>query len=183
LVAGLCLGSWLPGFAATPPAKAKSGDADSIIAAYLVNFLRYVEWPESVPPAGEPWRIGVVKSDVLAELLKRLTSGKIVRGRPIAIVNADNLGGLRDCQIVLLADLPAGDASVTKALVERPVLTVVYRGKTPVEVAAVIELVLQNRNIRYRLNPELLAARGLRATPGLLENALPVAGNPVRQTQ
>lgn len=159
-----------------------SSNAETVIAAYLVNFLRYVEWPETVPPAGEPWRIGLLKSEELHGPLDRLTQGKIVRGRPITVVNASDPAALRDCQMVLLAEgVPANSPADAKVFAGRPVLTVVYHEKASAVNVAMIELILQGRNIRYRLNAALLTAEGLKPTPGLLENSLPPAAPSVAQ--
>ena len=159
-----------------------SSNAETVIAAYLVNFLRYVEWPETVPPAGEPWRIGLLKSEELHGPLDRLTQGKIVRGRPITVINSSDPAALRDCQMVLLAEgSPANSSADAKAFAGRPVLTVVYHEKASAVNVAMIELILQGRNIRYRLNAALLTAEGLKPTPGLLENSLPPAAPSVAQ--
>ena len=183
LVVCLGLGVGLRSFAATPPEKRQVSEPNAVIAAYLVNFVRYIEWPESVPPAGEPWRIGILNAENLRGPLDRIAEGKIVRGRPIIIVHATDPAALRDCQIVLLPSSADNPALTAKALADRPILTVLYHDKDTAAATATIELVLLNRNIRYRLNAGLLAAQGLRATPGLLENALPTAATPVQRIE
>jgi hypothetical protein len=162
-------------WAASPPAKAPTSDVNAVIAAYLVNFVRYIEWPAGIPSAGESWRIGLLNSNGLNGTLERMVEGKSVRGRPIVIVRATNSADLQTCQVVLLPSPSIKAAEDAKAFANQPVLTVAYREKEGGEAMVAIELVLQNRNIRYRLNAGLFAAQGLRATPGLLENSLPAA--------
>ena len=175
LVVLLALSSGSDAGAANPPNRPPVSDANSIIAGYLVNFVRYVEWPETEPPAGQPWRIGLLNAGgELRAALEREAEGKTVRGRKIAVVSAADPAGLRDCQIVLLPAAPAM-AGAASALATRPVLTVVYRDNAPPPFPVAIELVKQDRRMRYHLNAGLLAARELRPTPGLLENALPPA--------
>ena len=163
------------------PAERKS--ADEVIADYLINFLFYVDWPETVPPVGEPWRIGLVKSDEVARLLKKKTAGKSVRARSILIVEANDPVALQDCQMVLLSAASANGESLAKAFADRPVLTVVFHEKVPVPNRAMIDLVLQGRSIRYRLNAAQLTAHGLKPTPGLLENSLPPIAPPLALAQ
>ena len=161
-------------------APVASSNVETVIAAYLVNFLRYVEWPEAVPPAGEPWRIGLLGEEDTYRALDRLAQGKIVRGRAITIVDSPDPALLRDCQIVLLAETsPAKAVTLAKVFAGHPVLTVVFHDKNQDSTGAMIELILQGRNIRYRLNAALLTAAGLKPTPGLLENALPPISTPV----
>ena len=167
-------GSSIVSAAASPPTRSPTSDVNAVIAAYLVNFVRYIEWPAEIPPTGEPWRIGLLNSDALRSTLERMVAGNSVRGRPIVIVRSDNPGDLLTCQVVLLTPTSSKAVEDAKVFAHQPVLTVFYREKGGGEAMAAIELVLQNRNIRYRLNPGLFAAQGLRPTPGLLENSLPV---------
>ena len=155
----------------TLPAKS---DPESLIAAYLLNFVKYIEWPEAVPPPGEPWRIGVLNNERVRDSLDPIVKGMFIRGRLIVIVHATDADDLSGCQIVLLPSSGASAAAAAKVFVDRPVLTVFYHEKGSTAVAAAIELLLQNQSIRYRLNPGLLTAQGLKATPGLLENSLPL---------
>jgi len=162
----------------------ESANPETVVAAYLINFLRYVEWPETIPPAGEPWRIGLLNADNYRGLLERLAKDKIKQGRPIVIVSTADPATLRTCQIVLLGGTASANAaSVAKTFDGRPVLTVVYRNKELFASGAMIELVMEGRNIRYRLNVALLKAQGLMPTPGLLENALPRTPPPMAMAQ
>jgi hypothetical protein len=172
LTSALFLGTWT-GVTATGATASSKTDPDVIIAGYLVNFVRYVEWPAEVPPAGQPWRIGLLDSDGLRAALERIVAGKSVRGRPIVVSPGSSPSDLRNCQVILLPSSSQQALSDAKAFAKLPVLTVIYRENEDAETEAAIELVLKNRNIRYRLNSTLFAAQGLRATPGLLENALP----------
>lgn len=146
---------------------------EPLIAAYLLNFVKYIEWPEAIPPPGEPWRIGVLNNKRVRDAFNPLVKGMLVRGRPIVVIHADDATALSGCQIVLLPSAGAGAAA--KIFAERPVLTVFYREKGSTAVAATIELLLQEKSIRYRLNPGLLLAQGLKATEGLIENSLPLS--------
>ena len=164
-----------PILAASPQTKPPASDVNAVIAAYLVNFVRYIEWPADLPPTGEPWRIGLLNSDAVRSTLERMVEGKSVRGRPVVIVGANTPGDLLTCQVVFVPSASDKAVEDAKAFAHQPVLTVAYREKDSGEATAAIELVLKNRNIRYRLNRGLFAAQGLRPTPGLLENSLPVA--------
>ena len=159
----------------TKRALTAKSDPESLIAAYLLNFVKYIEWPEAIPPTGEPWRIGVLNNERVRDSLDPIVKGMFIRGRLIVIVHAFDAADLSNCQIVLLPSSGSVAAAAAKAFVERPVLTVFYHEKGSVAVAAAIELLLQNQSMRYRLNPSLLTAQGLKATPGLLENSLPLA--------
>ncbi len=174
LVLGNSLAPLLAAPDAAQPGITREVDADMVVAAYLLNFLRYVEWPEAVPPGGEPWRIGLLNAKDLGGPLARMTAGKTVRGRSIAVVNAASAAEAGGCQIVFLsASLPNLSVDLD-SFKGRPVLTVVYGEEADAD-GAMIVLMQRGQSIRYSLRALRLSPNGLRPTPGLLENALPAA--------
>jgi hypothetical protein len=157
------------------PTKAES-ELESVIAKYLLNFIKYTDWPEAVPPPDEPWRIGVLNNERVFKALEDNAKERKIKDRLIVVVHASDVADLSNCQIVLLPSSVTPTDDNLSAFVKRPVLTVYYGGETAhPPVAAVIELTLQNQTMRYRVNSNLLVNHGLRATPGLIENSLPQA--------
>ncbi len=69
-----------------------------VMAAYLLKFAGFVEWPEkSFAKADSALLIGVVGSDVLAEQLERMVAGRSVGGHPVAVrrlQRGESLAGL-----------------------------------------------------------------------------------------
>jgi hypothetical protein len=161
--------------AAPLPARPPVSEADTVIAAYLVNFVRYVEWPAKVPPAEEPWRIGILNSENLRGVLARMVAGKTVRDRGLVVVHATDAAGLHDCQVVLL---PAAAAAAAQGFAGRPVLTVAFSDQEKAPAGAMITLLRVGHHIRYRLDSSRLTSEGLRPTAGLLENALAQSPSP-----
>jgi hypothetical protein len=57
-------------------------------AAYLFNFLKFVEWPEGAfPDPLAPIVIGIVGDDPFGEALPQVVIGKTAQGRDLAIQN------------------------------------------------------------------------------------------------
>src|ERR1700722_13419516 len=52
-------------------------------AAFLFNFLKFVEWPPS--PGGTPWVICVLGHDPFGDVLDETVRGKIVNGRRVEV--------------------------------------------------------------------------------------------------
>jgi YfiR/HmsC-like len=73
-------------------------------AAYLLNFLKFVGWPEDAyaDPMGQ-WVIGIVGDDPFGDDLGRMTIGQIVEGR--TLVNRRFLPGsdYRECHILFIS--------------------------------------------------------------------------------
>lgn len=65
-------------------ARAQVATTDEVKAAFLVNFAKFVEWPED-PPASALFIIGVLGSDRIADLLREFVRGKAIGSRPLAV--------------------------------------------------------------------------------------------------
>jgi hypothetical protein len=67
-------------------AGVRSAAEYEVKAGYLLNFLRFVEWPE--PAAGqakEPFFVCIIGDDPFRDVLDRLVEGETVNSRPIVV--------------------------------------------------------------------------------------------------
>ena len=67
-----------------------------IKAAFVLNFLRYTQWPASdLGPAGTSLVVAVYDAPDIAERLALVSAGQIVQGRPIEVrlLDADDVPG------------------------------------------------------------------------------------------
>jgi len=79
-------------------------------AAYLYQFGRYVEWPESAfPQADSPFVIGVWEGDPILPELEEVARIKTINNRPIKIRRLSLPGEARTCHIVYLSASVAAD--------------------------------------------------------------------------
>src|ERR1041384_6286083 len=75
----------LPLIAQAPAAAVPTVDEYQAKAAFLYNFLKFVEWPASAfPRAGDPIRICILGRDPFGDSLQHLLKGKETGGRPFA---------------------------------------------------------------------------------------------------
>src|SRR5690348_11656497 len=74
-------------FAVSASAGAQRVEAPeaSVKAAFLYGFGGYVEWPARTGGAAEPFTIGVLDSDAVAQELEKLVPGRSIAGRPVAV--------------------------------------------------------------------------------------------------
>src|ERR1700719_4610647 len=105
---------------------AQSPTEYQVKAAYLFNFLKFVEWPQDPPvdPHGK-WVIGFVGDTPVANELIRLVVGKNVLGRDLVVNKFQASDNLRSCNILFISEseekrLP----SILATLRESSVLTV-----------------------------------------------------------
>jgi hypothetical protein len=165
----LCLLFSVVGAAPTNAATATEYD---LKAAFLFNFVLFTTWPESaLPPAGEPFVIGIVGTDPFGQALDRVVSGEAVSGRPIVVRRFATAAEAGDSRMVYISRseetrLPA----VLGEFRGKPVLTVsdierfAYAG-------GVIGLAVEQGKIRVQVNVDRAKASGLTIGAKLLRIA------------
>jgi YfiR/HmsC-like len=82
----------------------ESPTEDQIKAAYLFNFLKFVEWPGDAlaDPEGK-WVIGGVEDSPVGGELKRLVEGQSVDGRALLVKRFGVTDNLRRCNILFVS--------------------------------------------------------------------------------
>jgi hypothetical protein len=74
-------------------------------AAYLFNFLKFVEWPDD--PAADPhekWVIGFIGDTPIGDELTRLVEGKNVLGRDLLVKKFQAADNPRACNILFISE-------------------------------------------------------------------------------
>src|SRR6266404_1267081 len=102
LVVWLVLGLW---FLSAPRLHAQGAVQREyeIKAAYLYNFINYINWPEqALPPAGGTITIGVIGENPFGSALAPL-AGKRIKGRTLAVKECSSLAEAANCQIVFIS--------------------------------------------------------------------------------
>jgi hypothetical protein len=148
-------------------------------AAYLVNFLKFVDWPEDA--FGDPLApivIGVVGDDPFGVALPEVVVGKTVQGRDLVIRIYHTGEDLRGAHLLFISAserkrLP----TILSALRGSSVLTV---GDTEgfLESGGMIEFVPENNRVRFAINVEAANRAHLKMSSKLLSLAKVVKGNP-----
>jgi hypothetical protein len=132
-------------------------------AAFLINFPKYLDWPDSAfPAANSPVTVAVFGDDDVAnEFQNMIQSGLVVGGHPVMLKRIHSESEINgDCQILFIA---ASEKSRVSRIVEKlkgsPILTV-GESDNFLEQGGMINLVPKNRKIRLQVN--LTAAGGAR---------------------
>src|SRR5690349_6957277 len=71
-------------------------------ALFLVNFAKYVEWPENAV-RGQSFVIGILGEDSFGAHLRQAAEGKSAGGKPIEIRKIEALEDLASCQILFIS--------------------------------------------------------------------------------
>ena len=162
--------------AAMPQSGSEEGKAFTeyeVKAAFLVNFAKYVEWPEKAfPEADSPFRIGVLGPNPFGDTLHRLTGDLELNGRKMAVEQSDDIQKLTGCQIVFLSGpdrkSTQSDLEAFKAL---PVLTVGEQVGFA-EQGGTVNFVLVETKVKFEINTKSASSTELKVSPRLLKLAI-----------
>jgi YfiR/HmsC-like len=161
---------------ALPPGAAAQGSAleYAVKATYLYKFGPFVAWPPGAfasPTA--PVRICVAGQDPFGDILDRAVEGQRIGERPIVLERLRGTGGAGSCHILYVGDAEGQAAAETLALVGRaPVLTIT--DAAPGGSKGVINFVMVDNRVRFEIDNEAAAQKGLHISSKLLNLAISV---------
>ena len=170
---------------AAPPAAIVPLDATEVTAAYLLNFVRFTEWPAAAQPTAPaaPYLIGVSCAGPLLDALIHLVDGQSVRGHPVKVIRIKNAADFTNCHLAYLecdADCGGQLISIQPALNTlrgQPVLTV---SSDPgfLSAGGLIQLFPDEGHLRFAIAAEAAHQAGLALNSRLLALARPVPTQP-----
>jgi len=142
-------------------------------AAFLINFAKYVEWPDKAfPEPDSPFKIGVMGPDPFGDTLERLTDNQELNGRKITVERSDDVKKLTGCQIVFLSGPDRKTTSAElEALKELPVLTVGEQAGFA-ERGGTVNFVLVETKVKFEINVASANHTELKVSPRLLKLAI-----------
>jgi hypothetical protein len=147
---------------------------ESVKAAFLPKFARYVEWPAAARPAGrEPIRLCVVGSDAFGRVLDDSAAQESVSGRPVEIRRMADAEGAAGCHLAFVRGTTPEDTSrLLAALGEQPILTVTDAGAG--QPRGMVHFVVARGRVRFFVDEAAAARRGLLISSRLLRLAIGV---------
>ncbi|MBK8919241.1 MAG: YfiR family protein [Betaproteobacteria bacterium] len=141
-----------------------------LLGAYLLNFLRYVDWPERLLPTPDsPLVLGILGSDAAGAFTG--ISGKLVKGHPVSVRPVLGAEDARSCHALYVPDQDSRRfVSVLRALHASPVLTI-SDAEGFIEVGGMIGLVRTDNRLQFEINLAVLSQAQLKASSQLLRLA------------
>lgn len=172
----ILLATWLP--ARALHAQALGGPIEyQVKAAYLLNFTRYVEWPDQAftsPTA--PIEICVLGTDPFEGALEQAVAGRVTRGRPLIVHVKRTASEARYCPVVFVpAAVWRRNRAVLDQLQGHGVLTV-GESREFAEAGGTIGFVIRDANVRFVVNLDARDRAGLRISSRMLALAEVLVG-------
>src|SRR6266581_755026 len=147
-------------------AQSLSSREYEIKAAYLYNFIKYVDWPSY----GDTITIGVLGGNPFGTALAPL-NGKIVKGRRLLIKELDSVRDAQKCQIIFVSSSEKERLQeIFENLKNARVLTV---GETQgfANSGGMINFVEENNKVHFEINADAARRTGLTISSELLKLA------------
>jgi hypothetical protein len=153
-----------------PAAEQFSGD--SLKAAYLYRFPRYVDWPGE--PRNSTFTIAVLGARSLADELERMLAGQTIKARPARVRKINSIAEIGDAQVVFVGSdqAPSTIRRTVDALEGRSVLLVT--DGQDMGLGGTINFVQVERHIRFEVSLPAAKRSRLAISSELLSVALKV---------
>ena len=141
-------------------------------AAFINNFARFVEWPDSAfSDAAGPVVIGILGDDPFGQTFDIIVSGKHAQGRPIRVTRYAGRADIDTCHILFISASEEHNLdAILQDVGRRPVLTV---GDTEryARRGCIANLFLEGERVRFRVNVDAVERSGLMISARLLRLA------------
>jgi|SaaInlStandDraft_7_1057024.scaffolds.fasta_scaffold21134_2 hypothetical protein len=143
-----------------------------IIAGFLYNFSKFVQWPAGTfADDKSPFILCVVDQESSGLIIEKTLDGKKIKGRRIIIQSKKSINDQNSCHLVFISNLrQEGMGEVVKSHTESGVLTVNYSHKTS-DSQVVINLIKYKNKFKFQINQTIAKNAGLQIGSRLLKLA------------
>jgi hypothetical protein len=141
-------------------------------AAFLYNFLKFVDWPDSAfINSDAPYVIGVLGQDPFENYLDQITKDKKVKGRPIVIKRFKRYQQLKECHILFFSY--SEESRYRRVLADIGNKSVLTVGDTDVFIkdGGMIRFFMTDNKVRFEINLTATKNSNLKLSSKLLQLA------------
>jgi hypothetical protein len=153
------------------PAQAQSGTPSEydVKAAFLYNFVKFVQFPaNAAPPAGNPIEFCVYGDDPFGGSLDAAIQGKTINGHSLVARRIPRASELKSCQVIFIS---MQDKSRVPELLESARgsgALLVGESARFAEMGGHIQFTREGSKVRFAINPDAAARAGLEISSKLL---------------
>jgi hypothetical protein len=148
---------------------AQEANEYEVKAAFLYNFARFVEWPNSVSPdPNGPLVIAILGRDPFGAEIDRAIEGKTVNGRRLVIKRFSSLETYEQCHILFVSSSERGNLPRILAAVRTSSVLTVSETDRFAQIGGIINFITIENRIRFEINQAAAARVGLKISSKLL---------------
>lgn len=151
--------------------EAQTSDEYQVKAAFLYNFLKFVDWPaQSFADGSSPFIIGVVGNDRFNNAIEQAIIGKTANGRGIVAKHFASLKAMTYCHVLFISSSQRGNIGQILATAGPGVLTVSETERFT-QNGGIINFTIVESKVRFEINQTAAGRAGLRISAKLLSLA------------
>jgi hypothetical protein len=153
--------------AITGQVRAESGSEAAVKTAFLFNFFKFIEWPETAP-SQSAYSLCTTDNDQLGDSLLVL-GNKTIGNKPIVIRRGINGKDLENCHMVFIGSTENA-AAIVRDLKGLPVVTV---SDLPgfIDQGGMIDLIQVDNRLGFEINHDVATAADIHFSAQLLKLA------------
>lgn len=157
------------------PLAGQSGRASfeeyDIKAAFVYNFIKFVEWPESSMNRSDKISIAILGSDPFRGKLDKLIAGKRVKNKVITVKHYSDITQIPFCHVLFISNSETRDLrSIFSSIKNKNFLTVGESSKF-LKRGGIIKFLTYDNKVRFEINLKTAHAHKLKISSRLLRLA------------
>jgi hypothetical protein len=158
------------------PCAAQTPREYDVKAAFLLNFTRFIEWPNpAFADARAPIEVCLFESNPFGGALQQALQGETAGGRPLVVRQVATAPEIGSCHLFFI---PSGSESRALRLLELTQTWAVSVGESRrfLALGGAINLFLEGGRVRFSVNLRPVDRRGIRISARMLQLASEVQG-------
>jgi len=149
---------------------AQEADESKVKAAFVYNFTKFIQWPNSTLPPGETkMSLCVLGNDHLGDALESLT-GKIVSGRQLSVKRIKGPDDAGRCQILYICGSESNNARNILKGMKEGILTIGEMNQFA-SFGGIINFSVTENRVSFEINTDAAERAGLKISSQLLKLA------------
>lgn len=140
-------------------------DQYQVKAAFLINFLKFIDWPDK----SGPYVIEVVGKNPFGAYLEGLSNNRLINGRKV-IVRMEKSGASSKASIIFV---PASETDRYSEFLQYATKPVIVIGETPgfARRFGAINFILDHDRVAFEVNPKIAKGGNVKISSRLLQLA------------
>ncbi len=144
---------------------------DQVEAAFIFNLTNFVRWPNANLKEDQPFVIGVMGDQKVANNLRIITSGEKIKGRQTLIKWVTEPSDVEDCDILFVGSSYKGNIEeILRAAAGRPILTL-GESEDFLKKGGMVAFIFTGKRIQIEISVEAAQKEGISFNSKLLRIA------------
>ena len=160
-------------FLLVSPATAEVPREYQVKAAFLYNFAKFVQWPQSRFPSPEsPLVIGVLRANPFGAELEKAVNGRQINGRPVVVRLVTGSAAARQTHLLFIGSGQDANLADLQATLKGHAVLTVGESSSFARQGGIITFTPQNGTVRFAINRQTADEAGLKISAQLQKLAV-----------